>query len=549
MAQLVPPKHLLGPVHPKHQAEFKTLELLEETLGDQFKIFHGIHWATWSSDQTHLGEVDFIVLGPQGRLLLIEQKNGQLLQKAGTLFKRYDGVDKSIRMQMLRSVENLLAAFSARSSARLDLDFLLYCPDFTVLNPTISGLTPDRIVDQTSRAFLAETITSVFAERPLASQCCEDVALIESFLANELQVRYDFSHLGALARSAYIQQGAGLSQWVRSLSAPNFRLLVEATAGSGKTQLALEEIRAAANAGQTFLYVCFNTSLSADMKRATGSKHGCVTFHELTRIVYEEAGFRFEATEDGFARTEAYFDTQVEDLAGSFDLLIIDEAQDLKAAWIDALLPLCKTSGRCIVLRDSNQTLYPHEQYDFSQWHTLKHQVSYRSPRNVIDYVNEFNLSDEWISSQCALDGLEPELEFYAPDNPQSLMIATDLVVGRLLDSGIPPSEIAVLSLKGVKSSVIMQMDRIAGKSVRKASGRDTDGSTLYTDGEIYIDTVYKFKGRSANHIVLTEIDFEEIDIKARRLLFVGFTRARLQVNLVLTERAMRALEGLRQAK
>ncbi|NBP40993.1 MAG: DUF2075 domain-containing protein, partial [Betaproteobacteria bacterium] len=59
-----------------------------------------------------------------------------------------------------------------------------------------------------------------------------------------------------------------------------WKLLVQGTAGSGKTQLALHLLRDAAAAGSA-LYVCFNRPLADAMKSISPSEVHVVTFHEL----------------------------------------------------------------------------------------------------------------------------------------------------------------------------------------------------------------------------------------------------------------------------
>jgi superfamily I DNA and RNA helicase len=55
-------------------------------------------------------------------------------------------------------------------------------------------------------------------------------------------------------------------------------------------------------------------------------------------------------------------------------------------------------------------------------------------------------------------------------------------------------------------------------------------------------ESVYRFKGQSAPATILAEIDFEALDDQAFRKLFVGMTRARLKLVLVLSDRAATAL-------
>ena len=82
--------------------------------------------------------------------------------------------------------------------------------------------------------------------------------------------------------------------------------------------------------------------------------------------------------------------------------------------------------------------------------------------------------------------------------------------------------------------------------SARAASARrldyDAAGRPVYGEGGVLSESVYRFKGQSAPAMVFAEIDFEALDEKAIRKLFVGATRATMKLVLVLSERAARAM-------
>ncbi|PLX72543.1 MAG: nuclease, partial [Azoarcus sp.] len=63
-----------------------------------------------------------------------------------------------------------------------------------------------------------------------------------------------------------------------------------------------------------------------------------------------------------------------------------------------------------------------------------------------------------------------------------------------------------------------------------------------YSEGELLIDSVYRFKGQSAPCVIFTEIDFEALDELTMRKLFVGATRATMKVIFVASERAAAVL-------
>ena len=60
--------------------------------------------------------------------------------------------------------------------------------------------------------------------------------------------------------------------------------------------------------------------------------------------------------------------------------------------------------------------------------------------------------------------------------------------------------------------------------------------------GSEQIEFVHRFKGRAAPCVVLTEIDFEQLDTAAVRRLYVGATRATVKLALVLSARAAHLL-------
>lgn len=90
-----------------------------------------------------------------------------------------------------------------------------------------------------------------------------------------------------------------------------------------------------------------------------------------------------------------------------------------------------------------------------------------------------------------------------------------------------------------------MANDMLAEWKLRKFTGSyDEAGKPEYTEGELTIETVRRFKGQSAPAVVLTEVDFDHSDALWPQLLFVGLTRARMYVEVVMSDTAVQALES-----
>src|SRR5262245_40743253 len=87
--------------------ELETLSVLEAGLPDRFTVFHGVHWTRIDGDRAVFGEIDFVIVSTDARILLIEQKSGFLTETADGLFKIYAGGGKSVAVQLGRTLENL----------------------------------------------------------------------------------------------------------------------------------------------------------------------------------------------------------------------------------------------------------------------------------------------------------------------------------------------------------------------------------------------------------------------------------------------------------
>ena len=88
--------------------------------------------------------------------------------------------------------------------------------------------------------------------------------------------------------------------------------------------------------------------------------------------------------------------------------------------------------------------------------------------------------------------------------------------------------------------------DTIGAYRTRRFMGNyGADGAPVWSEGELRVESIYRFKGQSATAVVLTELDFDAVDDKVRSRLFVGLTRAHLMVEMVISSRAEQALVAM----
>jgi len=87
--------------------------------------------------------------------------------------------------------------------------------------------------------------------------------------------------------------------------------------------------------------------------------------------------------------------------------------------------------------------------------------------------------------------------------------------------------------------AALLALNAIGGVAVCKFTGRfDTTDNAVWTQGDLLVETLYRFKGQAAPYVILCEVDFAALDDKQRRKLFVGMTRAQMHLTLVMSPAA-----------
>jgi len=472
--------------------EIATLHRLAAELPDDYSLFHGVHWTRLDHGYSVYGEIDFIVLGPQGQVVTIEQKSGLLAETPEGLVKAYPNKRKNVAVQIQRSVESLQSRFRhGHAGVGMALDYLLFCPDYRILSPATAGIAPERIVDAGKAGQLSARIKAIIdATPPIATV---SAVTVRSFLADELELALDPSALVGQARKLVTRLSGRLATWARRLEFEPFRLRVIGTAGSGKTQLALRVLDDASSSGKSALYVCYNRPLADHLSRLAPSGTRVATFHTLAdqRLRTQGAPVDYHG-EGAFEDRTAAFVAAEPSPDELVDVLVVDEGQDFEQPWADALLRFLKPGGKAWWLEDPLQNLYDRLPVDLPGWTILRADANYRTPRDILRQI------------------------------------------GLFVDAAA-----RVHPYRGRDKSALMPFDRLGSYSLRRFDGTfDATGNPVFEEGDILVETVFRFKGQSAPCVILTEVDFEELDERAARRLYVGATRATMRLAMVMSERA-----------
>ncbi|HEY5764097.1 MAG TPA: nuclease-related domain-containing protein, partial [Rhodocyclaceae bacterium] len=91
------------------ERELQTLSQLAAGLSDRYAVYHGVHWTRATAHYSVVGEIDFVIVGPSGKILLVEQKSGFLSEGEEGLCKPYANKSKNVAAQMARNTRNFIS--------------------------------------------------------------------------------------------------------------------------------------------------------------------------------------------------------------------------------------------------------------------------------------------------------------------------------------------------------------------------------------------------------------------------------------------------------
>ncbi len=515
--------------------EIETLASLAEALPDDYRIYHGVHWTRVQQNYQLWGEIDFAILSPSGKLLLIEQKSGFLTETPDGLVKTYSNKTKPVAFQMTRSLESMRTRLNKHCKGNnVILESLLYCPDYTVKDMGSAGLDPARIIDASRSDHLPHVIRSILPLDLPADQIADQ---IHAFMTDTLKLTPDANAYVGQAQTLYTRLSGGLAEWARKIECEPHRLRIIGTAGSGKTQLALSVFQDAISAGRRPLYVCFNRPLADHFDQISPCGGMITTYHQLCNKVFQSQGHKPDFSKAGtYAELESYMNSFQPSEGWLFDDLIIDEGQDFTTEWKDNLLRLLRPNGKAWWLEDPMQKLYRRPDVELEGWVTLRSDANYRTPRDILESLTNLITLPNPIEACSPLSGSELDILTYT--DTSGLIEQTKRAITQAIAQGYRRDMIAIVTFSGREKSRLAAFDKLGPFTLKSFTGNyDLLGNPIFSEGDILMESVYRFKGQAAPYIILTEIDFEELDDVTLRKMFVGATRATMKLVLILSEK------------
>ena len=335
---------------------------------------------------------------------------------------------------------------------------------------------------------------------------------------------------------------------VLSSLSDNDRLLIRGMAGSGKTLLAMEQVRRAYWEGKSVLFLCFNSAIARYVKFKFDHETVDVTVSTIHALMQKECETEpaDDYPSDYFSKTlpEAFLSLPA---VSNYDLVVIDEAQDLLSTkympCIDRLIKDGWDNGCWGLYYDANQNIFQdnRELDECISMLKKKHAVSYEltvNCRNTSQIVRANNMiSNIRTNGRSRVNGDEAVYIPYSSKEQEFLLIHQTLK--ELSNQGIRGNEIVILSR--YKSD--NPLNCLHGKSMYRPYRLRLFGDiwTRNTD-EVQFSTIAAFKGLEAKVILMADVDRMD-DSFSRLLHYVAVSRARSNLYFFYD----RTIEDIRQ--
>ena len=552
-------------------AEADFLARLGAELGDDWLVLHSLNLG--ATERTGELEADFVLLHPRGRLTL-ELKGGTVTCEQGRWFSHGGGRRHPIKPPFRQAVVN---SHEIQEHLRrvLGADSRPACSPFThaVIFPSCDFDSPgieaprDRTLDRRALARpLGEVIPPLLdlAERQLLGRQpggappppldAAEIAAMVGALRPDLRL---VPNLSAGEFDAHLKRLSAEQLAVFGLMEGNARLRVTGGAGTGKTLLALEACRRAAEAGAGKVgLVCFNRNLGRHlaaqveaMGLADRIQAGSL-FLQMDRLLGEQAlpaGLPHARYAERAARA-AEAAARLGDEA-RLDLLVVDEGQDLRVTpdhlrLLDGMVRGGFGQGRWRWFEDPGQALVfppepppPHPVADAVIRSLASAPLAHltRNWRNADPVARAFAKLAGLPHGDTGFEGPAVSLatvrEGKSAETLEALL--TKVVLPRHR-----PEEVVVLSARGAGRESFAGKAELAGCRLAPF-----DSLSPAAAGELRADTVGRFKGMESHAVVLTDLDRLGTEREVRAA-YVGMSRAKYALYILAGPEAAARLEA-----
>lgn len=496
-------------------------------------------WYAWHSlrVRTRKGwtrEGDFVLAVPSRGLLVLEVKGGDVEQRDGRWLQNGRPMEPPPLEQAHGTLRCLLDRLRELDCQPPAYGVALCFPDVAFSDPPGEDDLRDLVLGQHHLRWLGEALPALI-ERALPAprrQSGNWVARLPDLWGETWRPRLGLGHRVKMRAEERIALDASQLEVLDAIE-DNQRILVEGPAGSGKTLIAREAALRFAAKGHRVLLLTFTEALALWLRESLGGVTTAPIRRFALRLLGEgPAGHVAEPAAGSPAWEDMSFRAaEVPGLDGRYDVVVIDEAQDLNQGdWL--LVDALARRARLWAFYDPAQHYWDKREIPLELF-PARHKL--RKAQRCHPAIQA--LADRYVGREVDVETIAAGMRdgvigIVSCNSGETLPKRIGDEIGRLLAQGLARNDIAVLSLRGRGAEGgIVHRERIGSHRVVAA-----DDPTMAE--HVVCDTFLRFKGLERPAIIVT--DLVEPGHRQRGVrMHIAFTRALDVVRIAGTREAL----------
>lgn len=569
MARMIPPLILDGCASPGEKEVFYRLHDGAET--DEWIVLHSLCLAEHVRQVS--GEIDFVVVIPEMGVLCLEVKACTRLRRSNGLW--YYGTDPnadprgpfrqaaeamhSLRAKLVKAQPDLASIVFWSAAVFPYVAFEEESPEWhkwqSIDRPKFRARPfPESLmgVMENARRYLVSCKTARWFAPTAKKPTFEECQRIAHALRGDFEI-FESAVSARQRRETEILRFTEEQYYALDAMQSNKQVIFAGPAGTGKTVLALEAARRSAALGLKTLFLCFNRNLGQFIRTASegfGKELRAQTLHGLMVDFVGHDAVPSDTPQSYWTRELPNLASLraigSEDHAASYDLLIVDEAQDILREeyleFLDLLLRGGLKAGNWMMFGDfEKQAIYGGHSLE-----SVKRALALSFP--VYTLSTNCRNTPRVAATAHLLGGLNPDYarvlrpdkgpesdpvyRFYdSPSRQQENLVEA---LERLYGEGFRGSDVVILSPFSASKAAAASLSKEPwNQRVRPLTACDR--------GHVPFTTVHSFKGLEAAAVIVTDLESVR-STSEQALLYVAVTRAQDRLVLLVSQKAKQDL-------
>lgn len=519
------------------------------SLSDSWHVYANMQQHILLYERVSRGEIDFILTHPYFGIVLIEVKGHGVICKDGTWFRgdkktkdpytQIEDARGNLNQFLFQNIEELKPIIKEEkdmrkiSSSIHTLVVFPFLPDFHNLGMKASK---SNTLTQTD----LNDVAGYFKDN-IPQKDFESLKGIQKKFKDVVLPNVNTAPLRGLTKNLMEQMMASTEEQKVILNAildNNSHVAVKGPAGSGKTVLAVEAARQAAEKGEKVLFLCYNQNLSRFLSDLF-SDNPLIEVYSLfglfakININLKDVGTSNLSPSDAAPIIADIMNDNFDKFDTSFDVLIIDEAQDYSSLFWSTF-DLLTENKKWFLFYDTRQAI-THVDWDLPElskksWTTFPLTKYLRSTKEISQQVLKV-YDDEYNAS--AISGLEPQyIQLKNKGWEEGLAALVQILTGLFETEKYHASQVQILI---PHSRYLEEVEQTPYKPNLKIGAIK----------EVQIESIHKFKGLESEVVVMILPSIESLESETttdiRSLVYVGMSRA-TSLLIVIGDQEVKAL-------